>query len=186
MERMIAIVCSLLCLPIWSLMALLRTLRGRRLPSAAQNQRTLLIELRWPTEVTGYPLLTVALGQLRLIGPAAGSQASEQFAPGLCSPEQLQNTMGLEDTGVDIEFMRSAGAKARLGLLARTALVQIYGQHEDQAAHAEVRTFGVQFSNTTMAEAVAGITAYCRHEAPMKRVFFVNADCLNVAYGDRD
>lgn len=131
-------------------------------------------------------LMSVVLGYLRLTGPKPGSATSARFQPGLCSPEQLQQAMGLEGGASDDAFFAQAGLKARLGLVARTFFVQVYGPHEVDTAHLEVRVFGVQFSNTTMIDAVQTITGYCRGSSMMRRVFFVNADCLNVAYRDRD
>lgn len=186
MERIIASVVSLVSLPWWFLQAVLIAVKARAFPSLRKNPALCILELSWDHRVMHLGLLSVALGYLQLAGPKPGSAAGDRYQPGLCSPERLQQSMGLEGGVADEDFFASAGLKARLGLAARTLFVQVYGQHQQGAAHSEVRIFGVQFANATMSEAVQAIVGYCEQVTRMRRVFFVNADCLNIAYGDRD
>lgn len=186
MERVIAVIVSLLCAPWWLLQVALASARARCLPSIYRDPLLCVMELHWGDHHMRFTLVSVVFGYLRLTGPKPGSAASSYFEPGVCSPEQLQQAMGLKAEASDETFFSQANLKARLALAARTLFAQLYGQHEVDAAHPEVRVFGVQFLNATMAEAVSTITGFCKSPGIMGRVFFVNADCLNVAYGDRD
>ena len=91
--------------------------------------------------------------------------------------------MGLAGEGSDASYFAKASLLDRLGLVCRSLLSRLYREGSATTTTDEVRLFGVQFRNTSLAEAV---TAIVQPREAMRRVFFVNADCLNLAYRDRD
>ena len=191
MERAIALLLSLLLTPWLFLFGLVQTLRTGALGRLQRNADTQILELRWSDQRLELGLWSVALGYLRLTGPAPGSAASQKLPAGLYSPEQLQAGMGIGggagvEQGSDAAYFAQAKLLDRLGLVCRSWLALVYRDSAANSTADEVRMFGVQFRNTSLAQAVAAITEPGPAQDKMRRVFFVNADCLNLAYRDRD
>jgi len=184
MERAIALLFSIVLSP-WFLLCIgVRALSARELGRLTQNVDTQVLEWCWTDRRFRLGLWSVALGYLRLTGPAVGSDANQQFPAGLYSPEQLQSAMGITHEATDAEFFARASLVDRFGLVCRSWLAQFYRDSSGSSTSDEVRMFGVQFRNTSLSQAVTAITE-AKTDA-MQRVFFVNADCLNLAYRDRD
>jgi len=191
MERATAFLLSLAVTP-WLLLSILfYALRTGELGRPVHNADTQILEWCWSHRRMELGLWSVALGHLRLTGPAPGSAASQQFPAGLYSPEQLQAGMGIgagmgANQGSDSAYFAQATLADRLGLVCRSWLALLYRDNSATTAAEEVRVFGVQFRNTSLPQAVTAITEPESAQDEMRRVFFVNADCLNLAYRDRD
>jgi len=186
MEQLIAISLSLLVAPLLVPYMAFRSLWERTPGEYVWNASSGRWEWRWPSGYIAMGLWAVAIGEMKWLGPRRGSPAAALHPAGLFSPEQLQQQMGLDVVADDASFFASATTLQKGSVLLRSLLAQIYGGHPELATANEVRIFGVQFRNTTMARAVAYIADAAQEAGSMRRVFFVNADCLNLAYADRD
>ncbi len=191
MERAAAFLLSLVLTPWLLLSIVVHALRTGELGRLKPNTDTQVLEWCWSGRRLQLGLWSVALGYLRLTGPAQGTDASQQFPAGLYSPEQLQVGMGIAAgmgavEGSDANYFAQANLLDRLGLVCRSWLALLYRESSASSTGDEVRMFGVQFRNTSLQEAVSAITETETAQDAMRRVFFVNADCLNLAYCDRD
>ena len=191
MERAIAFLLSLVLTPWLLLSILVHALRTGELGRLKPNTDTQVLEWCWSGRRIQLGLWSVALGYLRLTGPAQGTDASQRFPAGLYSPERLRVGMGIAAgmgavEGSDAAFFAQANLLDRLGLVCRSWLALLFRGGSASGTGEEVRMFGVQFRNTSLQEAVSAITETDTAQDLMRRVFFVNADCLNLANRDRD
>ena len=128
-------------------------------------------------------------GKVSLFGPAVVLASGGQ-KPGLLRPSLLKQKMGigyLENE--DNEFFAEAGSLHKIALLLRFAFCSVFGLLSLRAAPAEQQQiFGVRYSAISMSAAVDRIASACaRHRnVSMHTVAFVNPDCLNKAYEDRE
>jgi len=188
MSRLLAAVLLLLSLPWLVLRLCCLMLVERAVGQLSYSAQSGFWEWQWADERLPLRLLTLATGRLRWLGPQYGSALSSAHPAGLFSPAQLQASMGISASSSDLEFFSSATVRQKLALVLKSLLALGYRTQSGSPETPAARIFGVQFSNTTMADAVAAITDAAQPEEKqvMQRVFFVNADCLNIAYRDRD
>jgi len=107
MERALAILLSIAGTP-WLLLSIgLRAFRAGELGRLEQSPDTLVLEWHSSVDRLELGLWSVALGHLRLTGPAHGTEAAQQFPSGLYSPAQLQADMGLAGEGSDVFIERA-------------------------------------------------------------------------------
>lgn len=120
---------------------------------------------------------------MRLVGPhpvhldaAAGDEfRSPTETPGLMSPHRLRARTGIAYSSENGIFEHSISDT--LGLAARYVVAEVLGG-TGRPMPSELRVFGVEVTNTTMADALDRIMELA--EGPRaSMVAFVNSDCLN-------
>ena len=120
MERAIAFLLSLVLTPWLLLSMLVHAPRSGEPGRLKRNTDTQVLEWCFSDQRIALGLWSVALGYLRLTGPAPGTKASHQFPAGLYSPEQLQAGMGIAaamgaNQDSDTAFFAQATLADRLG-----------------------------------------------------------------------
>lgn len=139
----------------------------------------------------------VLRGDLALVGPrallpddAAVDDADARFAarPGLISPYAVRRRVGLahaSERTIDEEYAQARSLWGDLGILLRAFLgVAFAGVDAPRPQPARLNFFGVPLANTTMDAALAWIIDASAPGRPRRQLAFVNADCLNLAWGD--
>jgi len=143
-------------------------------------------------------LFNVLKGEMSFIGPRPASP-DENFAeertawqrynlrPGLLSLWWLRKQANIAYTselGLDLEYVETNTLWGDLGIAMRAVPVAFFGGSANTAP-AELHFLGVEIDNLTMAEASTQIVAFARGDEPVQ-VCFVNADCVNIAFGNRE
>lgn len=166
------------------------------------QHRTLMINNSPSADIDSW--LHYLKGDLDLVGPARvsperalslNSDQSQRFAvaPGLIDPYKIKLASGIaysNEMQIASDFARHANRLRRLQLVF-TWLVQLIIRNNRKAlAHSEsFALFDVVIKNITMQKAVATIvkaldTSFSNK--PIARFAFVNADCANKVYQDRE
>ncbi len=144
-------------------------------------------------------LANIARGDMSWTGPRPLSEAEaaivptrawERFRirPGLVSTHVLRTRVGLayeDENSTDRDFFCTQTVVGSIGALARALPSAIIGRSAPEAAIAKLRFFGVDIVNTTMDEAIDWIVRRAKGGAD-SQLYFVNPDCLNLAYGDAE
>lgn len=145
---------------------------------------------RWPA------LWNVVRGEMALVGPrpvAPGALdesdprvvARSTVRPGLVSLWDVRRRANIDFDGeldTDAWYVAHRGPLSDLGLLARAALTACLGERSP-VTPARVDLMGLPLDNLTMDAAVEAIIRMARERAG-RRVAFVNADCVNIAFND--
>lgn len=82
----------------------------------------------------------------------------------------------------DAEYMHTRSVKGDLAIVLRALPAMLYGEGV-ASADEEIRMLGMRMDNLTMDEAIARILSWTG-ESEARRVCFLNADCMNIAYGN--
>lgn len=151
---------------------------------------------RW--NVDRLPVLcNVLLGQLSLVGPRAvasnepdlDSSGSRRFLvkPGLVCLWWIRRRANIAygtEWAADNEYVARRSLRGDIGILLRAGVAALYGTRRSEPAE-NIVLFGLPLANLTMAEAVRRIVAQLDADEP-RRVAFVNADCVNLAFRHGD
>lgn len=141
-------------------------------------------------------------GNIDLVGPKALDQAAVdrlttlqrarfQVAPGLISPYQVRKRSGIAyvtEKELASEFALSATNSRRLQILLAAGFQSLIGNtQKGLAIPRSFKLFGVRISNVSMQDAIEQIMSDLARPAgaKLKRVAFVNADCVNKYVTDK-
>jgi N-acetylglucosaminyldiphosphoundecaprenol N-acetyl-beta-D-mannosaminyltransferase len=109
--------------------------------------------------------------------------------PGLISPFRIRSRIGIahqRESAMDRELVYSQTLKEDLGLAARSIVSGVLGgSGTPRETPPILNFFGIPVVNTTMNEAVDWVVAKAAG-TERKLLAFVNPDCLNIAWKDRD
>ena len=210
-ERCLA---AVLLAPVWVLgllassPALLQGRSMRRRDSVGRNAEALSI-VRWPRPVgrlgkcaarlglLGGPLLwQAACGRMSFVGPRPrtlrefvkrGGGPELTTKPGLLSLRAVKrwgNCAFGSERDTDEAYLRNKSWSFDWGLLARAPLAWLQSSR-GRSAQRKVFVAGVPLDNLTMREALDEIEAAI-DGGGSRQICFVNADCVNLAAGDRE
>lgn len=139
----------------------------------------------------------VLAGHLALVGPKMqaadrNSPSGERayistVKPGIFSLSYIRSASKIAHEGeeeIDWEYVFKKSPLFDILLLLRT-IPAIFFQSKQQAELDQLKLFGLQIANMTMNEAV-GTLGEKLENGTRKNVYFVNADCLNKIFTDRD
>jgi len=140
--------------------------------------------------------INVLRGEMSIVGPEPAT--AEEFSryseiefqrlrvkPGLTCFWTLRRHSNIgfdEKLACDLAYVKKLGLLTDLGIILRTIFVQII-RGSKQSLQERIQILGVKFHNLTMPEAVDLVTIACRRRS-MWTVFFINADCMNIACKD--
>ena len=188
MEKLVATLLGLLSLPWLALSVFTKAIQARCLPRLRRGESVIWMDFCGDLKISLY-IWSIAAGRLKFVGPRAGSRLAGQFPVGLYSPSYLQTIMGMacEDMElVDQKFFTESNLLEQVSLCLRSIMAGFITSTKVEGDRT-LRIFGVQFVNTTMAAAVQRICAMAETKQPSSQlIYFVNADCLNLAYRDCD
>jgi len=140
-------------------------------------------------------LINILRGDLAWTGPrpltaaeatSVPARAWERFKmrPGLVSPHRIRARIGIayqEEHEDDRELFYAQSVSGSIGVLARAVPSAMLGGGAPRPAAAHLSFFGIEIFNTTMDEAAGWIAGRARTDLAT-RLYFVNADCLNIAF----
>ena len=143
-------------------------------------------------------VMNVLKGEMSFIGPRAvgpeetfpdGRAAWKRYnlRPGLLSLWWLRKRANIaysSEVGLDLEYVETNSLWGDLGIAARAVPVVFLGGGAS-AAPPKLKFLGVSIDNLTMAEASARIVSMASHPGTSSQISFVNADCVNIAFVDR-
>lgn len=191
-DRLIAAIFLILCLPILVVLAIGSKLAtGRVLDKqrriGANGGVIVLKTFAGPLPGRRLPYLaSVVTGQLRLIGPAPrlpGTGPADhtttrcRIVPGLMSAHRLRNRTGIGYGTEPTHVEQFPLTRRNLGLMARFCVAEILnGGHRPAPEH--IQLDGIPIYNTTMHETLSWSINRAR-ERHTSVLSFVNADCLN-------
>ena len=145
----------------------------------------------WPLNYLD-ALRLVLDGRLSLVGPrpvlaSAQRPRYARFAarPGLVSSHLVRRRVNIAFESADeadAELLRTIGARTYLATLGRFAITLALGGGR-RACPAHLSLLDVRIDNLSLADALERIRAAAR-EPGLSKMAFVNADCLNIAWGD--
>lgn len=199
----IALLGLLLLAPWLLLRALWAWLRGGRLwvgLARVGQQRQVYQAWRYADLGRGSGLLELVnllRGDIALVGPrplnpreAANWTDAHHFAlpPGWLNPYALRQRMGLayaDEAAADADFVANYSLRAYLGLLLRGPLTLLLTPERPLSTPPQFELLGVRIDNLNMQAALDWLTAQARSDQPATAAF-VNADCLNITYGNAD
>jgi N-acetylglucosaminyldiphosphoundecaprenol N-acetyl-beta-D-mannosaminyltransferase len=141
-------------------------------------------------------LFNVLRGEMSFIGPRAVSPKETlreertawkryDLRPGLLSLWWLRKRANIaysSEVDLDVEYVETNSLWGDFGIAVRAIPAAILGGGVSSAP-AELKFLGVRMDNLTMAEASAQIVTLTAGPEPAQ-VCFVNADCMNLAFGD--
>jgi N-acetylglucosaminyldiphosphoundecaprenol N-acetyl-beta-D-mannosaminyltransferase len=141
-------------------------------------------------------LLNIFKGEMSFIGPRAVSPdetLSEKrsawkrydIRPGLLSLWWIRKRANIafaSEVSLDLEYVETKTLWGDLGIAVRAIPVAFLGGGVSSAPP-QLKFLGVRIDNLTMAEASAQIIALTQADEA-SQVCFVNADCVNIAFGD--
>jgi N-acetylglucosaminyldiphosphoundecaprenol N-acetyl-beta-D-mannosaminyltransferase len=144
-------------------------------------------------------LANIIRGDLSLTGPRplseveaarvpARSWARFGIRPGLVSTHNLRARVGLayeDEDSADRDYFYSQTVGGSIGELARAVPSALIGAAASKNQVPVLRFFGVDIANTTMDEAIGWVVSRARSSID-SQLCFVNPDCLNIAYTDRE
>lgn len=157
------------------------------LPARVAYRGLVALAGKCPPPLRAGSLWDVVCGKRVFVGPRDGEPGGGH-KPGLISPAALRRRMGMaHDPGDDARFFTDASCLDRFGLLLRYAWACVLSG-EPADGPDELRLFGVRIDALSMRRAVDWLIAACdaQERRPMRLAAFVNPDCLNKAYRDRD
>lgn len=143
--------------------------------------------------------LNVLTGEMALVGPrplppeeAATIPAQDlvrfSVRPGLVSAFGVRSRVGIaheRESAMDREQVYQQGLRGDVGLATRAVLAGVLGGQRPREIPPRLNLFGIELTNTTMAEAVDWILGQAAEDGKVQ-VAFVNPDCLNIAWRDTD
>jgi N-acetylglucosaminyldiphosphoundecaprenol N-acetyl-beta-D-mannosaminyltransferase len=149
--------------------------------------------------ITGIPVLfNIARGEMSFVGPLPKSPTElisydfhphDRFSvrPGLISLWWIRRRANIDyetEYTSDIEYAQNYSFSGDIGICLRALPAFLYGDRSS-TTQSIVRLLGIDLNNFTMSETVDTIMGWL-HEPNSKQVCFVNADCVNIAYRDKE
>lgn len=163
------------------------------------NRQSRVLDFWWRLGMRQTPsLINILRGDMSFVGPEPASTeeyrnyTEHEFQrlkvrPGIASFWFLRKNANIgydQKIACDIAYLKKMSLKTDLGILARTIVVQLLrGSHS--VSDERIRILGVKFFNLTMPDALDYVTIAARRRS-MWTVFFINADCLNISFRDRE
>lgn len=163
------------------------------------NRQSRVLDLWWRLGMRQTPsLINILRSEMSFVGPEAAdtdeyrTYTEYEFQrlrvrPGIVSFWFLRKNANIgydQKIACDIAYLKKMSLKTDLGILVRALIVQfLRGSHS--ISDERIQILGVKFFNLTMPDALDYVTIAARRRS-MWTVFFINADCLNVSFRDRE
>ena len=193
-------------LPVTGCIVLLSRVRGRPMPILKTRRVGRWCEpfdelsfSRSPRLFRALPaLFNILKGDMSFVGPRAVSpgeltprerQARKRYSarPGLVCLWWIRTRANIAYSGEaesDVEYIESQTLRGDFGIALRAIPALLYGEGV-AVSQDVVSILGISIHNMTMSDALDWIVARAASDSP-GRVCFVNADCANIAYRNRD
>lgn len=213
-DLLLALVLLIVFIPLWSLLMLLtlgrtprfccETLLGRDMKPFTR------FSLNLPRRGVGgffrrlhldaFPvLLAIFSGKMAFVGPRAVAPGEIdarhrvnrrrfEVRPGLVGLWWVRHQGNIDfdpEAVTDAEYVDTRSPRGDLGVLARAGMVMAHSGGEQLPHRHDLQILGIPLHNLTMTEALDNIMALFGGTANAQ-VAFVNADCANIAYRDKE
>jgi len=144
-------------------------------------------------------LLAIISGKMAFVGPRAVApgevDARERITrrrfevrPGMVGLWWVKHRGNIDfepEAVVDAEYVDTHSLRGDLGVLARAGVLMAYGGGEQAIARDHLHILQIPIHNMIMTEALDAIMSLLE-SASCRQIAFVNADCANIAYRDKD
>ena len=193
-------------LPITACMALLSRLRERQSPIRRTTRVGRWCEPFDELSFSGSPrvfraipaLVNILKGDMSFVGPRAVSpgeltprerQARKRYSarPGLVCLWWIRKRANIAYSGEaesDVEYVESQTIRGDFGIALRAIPALLYGEGV-AVSQDVVSILGISIRNMTMSDALEWVVERAAGDSP-GQICFVNADCANIAYGNRE
>lgn len=143
-------------------------------------------------------LLNIVKGDMSFVGPLAASPGDLSLRdravrmrysvrPGLISPWWIRRRANIDygtEFDMDSQYVENQGIWGDLGICLRAIPAILYGESVATAPD-DIIMLGIPINNLTMSEAITTIVEWLSDEGS-RQICFVNADCANIAYRNKD
>jgi N-acetylglucosaminyldiphosphoundecaprenol N-acetyl-beta-D-mannosaminyltransferase len=184
-----------------------RALRSRRQTGTVLSGRTLIGRYQTPFRRVAFAgagsfrglavWLNVFRGEMAIVGPRPLTPQEAKAVPvadlvrftvrpGLISPFRVRSRIGIaheRESAMDRDLVYAQTVRGDLGLAARSIVSGALGGGAPRSMPPVLNLFGIPVVNTTMANAVDWMVTAAA-AADKRLIYFVNPDCLNIAWQD--